>query len=123
MSFSTTEMNSNILGTVKQAIGVVSDYTAFDAQILLHINSCFTILNQLGVGPKNLFIADKDSLWEDFLVGNSEELELVKTYVYLKVKMLFDPPSSSFVLESMQKQAEQYEWRLNVFVDPYLEET
>lgn len=117
------DANSNILNTVKRAIGVIESYEPFDMQILLHINSCFTILNQLGVGPKDLFIADESSVWSDFLVGNSEQLELVKSYIYLKVKMLFDPPSSSFVLESMQKQAEQYEWRLNVFVDPYLEET
>ena len=115
--------NSNILNTVKRAIGVLEDYTPFDVQILMHINSCFTILNQLGVGPKQLFIADQSSSWSDFLVGDSDKLELVKTYIYLKVKLLFDPPSSSFVQESMLKQAQEYEWRLNVFVDPHLEET
>ena len=114
--------NSNILNTVKRAIGVLEDYTPFDMQILMHINSCFTILNQLGVGPKQLFIADSSSSWSDFLVGSSDKLELVKTYVFLKVKLLFDPPSNSFVQDSMQQQAQEYEWRLNVFVDPLLEE-
>lgn len=114
--------NANILNTVKRAVGIVENYTPFDMQLLLHINSCFTILNQLGIGPKNLFIADESSSWSDFLVEDSANLELVKSYIYLKVKLLFDPPSSSFVQESMQKQIQEYEWRMNVFVDPHLEE-
>ena len=118
----TIEENTNILATVKQALGIQEDYAPFDNQILLHINSCMTILNQLGLGPKELFIVDSNSKWNDFLVGDSRNLELVKSYVYLKVRLLFDPPSSSFVLDAMNKQAQEYEWRLNVFVDPHLEE-
>lgn len=112
----------SILNSVKLAIGIQQDYTAFDEQILMHINSVFTILNQLGIGTKNLFIVNTSSQWNSFLTGDSANLELVKSYVYLKVKLLFDPPSNSFVQESMQRQIQEYEWRLNVFVDPVLED-
>lgn len=113
--------NETILNTVKLALGgglVSYSDTAFDEQILLHINSTFTILNQLGVGPKELFIADRDSTWDNFLVDNSINLNLVKSYLYLRVRLLFDPPTSnSFVLEAIKEQIKEYEWRLNVYVD------
>lgn len=108
----------NILESVKLMLGIQNDYTAFDQQILLHTNSVFVILNQLGVGPSNIFTADSSSVWSDFLVNDSTDLNLVKSYVYLKVRLLFDPPTSSFAIEAMNKQAQEYEWRLNVFVDP-----
>ena len=113
--------NETILNTVKLALGgglVSYSDTAFDEQILLHINSTFTILNQLGVGPKELFIADRDSTWDNFLVDNSINLNLVKSYLYLRVRLLFDPPTSnSFVLEAIKEQIKEYEWRINVYVD------
>lgn len=108
----------NILESVKLMLGIQNDYTAFDQQILLHTNSVFVILNQLGVGPSNIFTADSSNVWSDFLVNDSIDLNLVKSYVYLKVRLLFDPPTSSFAIEAMNKQAQEYEWRLNVFVDP-----
>lgn len=108
----------NILESVKLMLGIQNDYTAFDQQILLHTNSVFVILNQLGVGPSNIFTADSSNVWSDFLVNDSTDLNLVKSYVYLKVRLLFDPPTSSFAIEAMNKQAQEYEWRLNVFVDP-----
>ena len=108
----------NILESVKLMLGIQNDYTAFDQQILLHTNSVFVILNQLGVGPSNIFTADSSSVWSNFLVDDSTDLNLVKSYVYLKVRLLFDPPTSSFAIEAMNKQAQEYEWRLNVFVDP-----
>lgn len=108
----------NILESVKLMLGIQNDYTVFDQQILLHSNSVFVILNQLGVGPSNIFTADSSSVWSDFLVNDSTDLNLVKSYVYLKVRLLFDPPTSSFAIEAMNKQAQEYEWRLNVFVDP-----
>ena len=115
------EDTNTILGTVKLALGgslVSADNTAFDEQLLLHINSAFTILNQLGVGPSELFIADKDSTWDEFLVGDSANLRLVQSYVYLRVRLVFDPPSSSFVMDSIKEQIKEFEWRLNVHVDP-----
>ena len=107
-----------ILESVKLMLGIQKDYTAFDPQLLLHINSVFTILNQLGVGPKESFIADANSTWDEFLVGDSISLDLVKADMYQRVRLLFDPPTSSFVLDSLNKQIQEYEWRLNVFVDP-----
>lgn len=114
--------NETILNTVKLALGgglVSYSDTAFDNQLLLHINSVFVILNQLGVGPSNIFVADKDSIWDEFLVGDSVDLNLVKSYLYLRVRLLFDPPtSSSYVLQSINDQIKEYEFRLNVIVDP-----
>lgn len=112
----------NILNSVKDVLGITEDYTYFDSQILLHINSVFTILNQLGVGPVAGFIATQDSSWSDFFKNKELQQELVKSYMYIKVRLLFDPPTSSFMLESMQKQANEYEWRLNVLVDPHVTE-
>lgn len=103
----------NILKSVKLSLGITAEYTAFDNQIIMFINSVFTILNQLGVGPENGFIADANSLWTDF-INDGQRLELVKSYTYLKVRLMFDPPSLSYVLESMSKQISEYEWRLNV---------
>lgn len=108
----------NILESVKLMLGIQNEYTPFDQQILLHTNSVFVILNQLGVGPSNIFIADSSSVWSDFLVNDSTDLNLVKSYIYLKVRLLFDPPTSSFVIDALNKQAQEYEWRLNVFVNP-----
>ena len=109
---------SNILESVKLMLGIQNEYTPFDQQILMHINSVFTILHQMGVGPTNLFIANSTSLWSDFLTDESLDLELVKSYVYLRVRLLFDPPTSSFVLDAIEKQIQEIGWRLNVFVDP-----
>lgn len=112
----------NILNTVKNVLGIAEDYSHFDSQILLHINSVFTILNQIGIGPVSGFIADQNSKWSEFFGNKDLQQELVKSYVYIKVRLLFDPPTSSFVLDSLQKQANEYEWRLNVLVDPHVTE-
>lgn len=116
--------SEKILDTVKSSLGgnlVSSDDEAFDSQLLLHINSVFVVLNQLGVGPSKIFIADRDSEWDDFLVGDSTDLNLVKSYMYLRVRQLFDPPSSSFVLDAIKEQIKEFEWRLNIQVDPAIE--
>lgn len=113
--------NDYILDSVKLALGgnlVSYSNDAFDQQLLLHINSVFTILNQLGVGPKELFAASKTSTWDEFLTGDSADLSLVKSYVYLRVRLLFDPPSSGFVMDSIKEQIKEFEYRLNIFVDP-----
>lgn len=106
----------SILTSVKRTLGLTSDYTQFDDEIILHINSVFLILNQLGVGPESPFsISSEEALWTDFLDGTS--LELVKSYMYLKVKLLFDPPLSSSVIEASNRMISEFEWRLNVAVD------
>lgn len=107
-------MNGSILDTTKKILGIEPDYTAFDSDILMHINSVFATLNQLGIGPDVGFaIEDRLPTWGDFL-GTDLRLNSVKTYVYLRVRLLFDPPSTSYLITSMKEQVQEIEWRLNV---------
>lgn len=104
----------SILTSIKKMLGIVEDYKHFDQDIIIHINSAFMILTQLGVGPPSGFmIYDENSLWSDFITDKAK-IEAVKSYVYLKVKLLFDPPSNSAVIESINKTIAELEWRLNV---------
>lgn len=104
----------SVLTSIKKMLGIQSDFIQFDVDIIIHINSALMTLNQLGVGPdKAASISSDIDTWNSIL-GDISDLEAVKTYVYLKVKMIFDPPSSSFVLEAMKRQAEELEWRLQV---------
>lgn len=108
-------METSILKSTKKILGIADSYTAFDLDIITHINAAFSILNQLGVGPvEGFMIEDEGSDWEDFVVPQTQ-LNLVKTYVFLKARLLFDPPTTSFLIEATTKQIEEYEWRLNVF--------
>lgn len=108
----------SILTSIKKLLGMTEDYDAFDTDIIIHINSVFMILNQLGVGPIEGFrIEDESDVWTDF-TSDALEIESVKTYIYLKVKLIFDPPSNSTVLEAYKEQIRELEWRLNVTVDP-----
>lgn len=110
-------METSILTSIKKLLGVAEDYTEFDEDIMTHINSVFLNLTQLGVGPEEGFmIEDNAAEWEDF-INNSVQLQAVKTYVYLKVKLLFDPPLSSSVTESINRMIAELEWRLNAAVD------
>lgn len=107
----------SILISIKKLLGIAEEYEHFDSDIIMHINSVFSILNQLGVGPSEGFsIKDKSATWKDFL-SDSQKLESVKSYMYLKVRLLFDPPLSSGVMESMNRMINEFEWRLNVEVD------
>lgn len=107
----------SILTSVKKMLGIEDEYTHFDPDIILHVNSVMMTLAQLGVGPEaGFFIADKTKTWVDFL-GDRKDLEAVKTYIYLKVRLLFDPPTSAFVLGATERQITELEWRLNVQVD------
>jgi hypothetical protein len=108
----------SILNTIKLALGVEADYTGFDVNILLDINSAISNLNQLGVGSSDGFIVQSENdSWSD-LLGNSILLESAKSYILNKVRLSFDPPSNSFLLEAIQKQIQELEWRLMVQVDP-----
>lgn len=108
----------SILTSVKKMLGITEDYEHFDADLIMHINSVFMILTQLGVGPSKGFSIDgKSDTWDDF-ISTGSNLEAVKSYMYLKVKLLFDPPLSSAVMESMNRMISELEWRLNVSVDP-----
>lgn len=107
----------SILTSIKKLLGI-EDCTDFDTDIIIHINSVFLTLNQLGVGPSEGFsIKDEYSAWSDFISETDKNLEAVKSYVYLKVRLLFDPPTNSAVIEAMQRSISEYEWRLNVAVD------
>ena len=107
----------SILTSIKKLLGIAEEYEHFDADIIMHINSALMVLTQLGIGPSNgLIIKDKSTLWKDFISEDSN-LELVKSYVCLKVKLLFDPPTSSAVTEAINKMISELEWRLNAAVD------
>lgn len=103
----------SILNSIKKLLGITEEYTHFDPDLILHINSAFMILNQLGVGPETgFYISDNSKTWDEY-VSEEENLEAVKTYVHLKVKLMFDPPQSSIVMESMKQMISELEWRLN----------
>ena len=109
------EMES-ILTSIKKLLGITEEYTAFDQDLIMHINSVFAILMQLGVGPKDGFmITDKSETWNQFTTKNTESL--VKSYIHLKVRMMFDPPTSGIVSESMSNTIKEYEWRLSISND------
>jgi hypothetical protein len=110
-------MEESILKSTKKILGLADDYTPFDLDVITHINAAFSLLDQLGIGqPGGFFIADESSVWDDF-IAPPNQLNLVKTYIFLKVRMLFDPPSSSFLINAMNDQIKEYEWRLNVYRD------
>ena len=110
----------SILSSVKKQLGAEIDYEHFDPEIILNINAAFATLNQLGVGPKNGFsITGEDEIWTDYIADNDNVLNLVKPYVYLKVKCIFDPPQVSYVLDAYQQMIEEYEWRLKTICDEF----
>jgi hypothetical protein len=107
-------VSNSILQSTKKVLGIEASYTAFDPDILMHINSAFSTLDQLGVGPEGGFeIFDESATWSDF-IGDDPRLNSVKTYVYLKVRLAFDPPGTSYLINALEKQATELEWRLNV---------
>ena len=109
---------TSILTSIKKLLGITEEYEHFDADLIMHINSVFMILQQLGVGPANGYtITDKENEWSEFL-PDGQQLEAVKSYVYLKVRLLFDPPQGSSVMEAIKSNISELEWRLNVAVDP-----
>ena len=112
----------SILTSIKLLLGITEDYEHFDNQIVAHINSVLMILTQLGVGPPDGFIVkDKTDTWNEF-IPDGKNLELVKSYIHLKVKLLFDPPSSSVVMESTNRMINEFEWRLNAAAESKTQE-
>jgi hypothetical protein len=108
-------MADSILNSTKKILGLDAAYTPFDLDVITHINAAFSILNQLGVGPIEGFVIEgPEETWEDYPVPMNQ-LTLVRTYVFLKTRMLFDPPTTSFLIEATNNQIKEYEWRLNVF--------
>lgn len=111
----------SILTSVKKVLGIPSDYDHFDCDILLHLNTVMSILNQLGVGPEKGFIVEDDStLWSDLFDGDidTNKMMYVKSYVCLRVRLLFDPPTSSGAIDAMERQMRELEWRITVTRDP-----
>lgn len=107
----------SILISVKKSMGIAEECEDFDDELILFINSVFSTLNQLGVGPETGFaIQDDIANWSDYL-NDDLNLNSVKTYVCLKVKLMFDPPSSSTVIEAINREIKELEWRINVAVD------
>ena len=108
---------SSILNDTKHQLGLLPSDTAFDTDVTIHINSAFANLTQLGVGPSLGFeIEDDTKQWDEF-TGGDPRLNAVKTYVYLKVKLAFDPPRSGFLTQSMERQIEELVYRINVVAD------
>lgn len=114
----------SILTSIKKLLGIAEDYTHFDNDIIMHINSVFMTLTQLGVGPsEGFYIEDKSAEWIDF-IEDPIKFQAVKTYVYLKVKLVFDPSSvGSSTLASYERQIQELEWRLNVAAESEDKET
>ena len=107
-------MIASILTSIKKMLGIEEEYEHFDEDVMIHINTTFMALNDLGVGPAAGFsIQDKTKTWTDYLGANGD-FQAVKTYIYLKVKLIFDPPATSFVIEAINRQIAELEWRLNV---------
>lgn len=108
----------SILTSIKKMLGIAEENTDFDADIIMHINSVFTTLTQLGVGPsEGFYIETKDDIWEDY-ISDYIKLQAVKTYIYLKVRLLFDPSSlGSSTLAAYERQIQELEWRLNIIAE------
>jgi hypothetical protein len=120
-------MQTSILTSTKKVLGIAEDYTVFDEDIIMHINTAFSTLTQLGVGPAAGFmIEDETAEWDEFIPVSPEDHQYnaVKSYVFLKVQMLFDPPQTSYLIAAKEKQIQELEWRLNThreetgWVDP-----
>lgn len=116
-------MEESILTSTKKILGLGEDYEYFDLDVTTHINAAFSTLNQLGIGPIDGFsIEDKETTWDEYDIP-ANQLHMLKTYIYLKVRMAFDPPGTSFLIESAKNQIEEYEWRLNTFREDAILET
>lgn len=113
-------MSESILTSTKKILGLDADYTAFDLDIITHINTTLTILHQLGIGPPNGFaIIDEAASWDEILTfdGVTADLMLnsIKTYIYLRVRSYFDPPTTSYLIKAVEDQLRELEWRLSMY--------
>lgn len=112
-------MSESILISTKKVLNLDEDYTAFDLDIIMHINSVISMLNQLGIGPEGGYeIVDDTATWDAF-IGTNSKFNLVKTLIYLKVRMYFDPPTTSYLIEAMKNQIIELEWRLSSLREQY----
>lgn len=103
----------SILVSIKKLLGIDASYTAFDVDVIVHINTAFAVLNQLGVGPADGFMIEGEAeSWDDYITDNN--FSMVKTFVYLKVRLAFDPPTSTALIESMNNTLNELTWRLEL---------
>lgn len=110
----------SILNSIKKLIGMDPEYTQFDTDLIVYINSMFAILKQVGVGPENGFsISDDSATWDEYLPDYDKNFEFVKTYIQQRVKLVFDPPLTSSVLDAMKETIKELEWRLNIAGEMY----
>lgn len=111
-------MDESILISIKKLLGLDENYNPFDRDIIIHINSVFSILYQLGVGPKEhaFSISDSSTTWNQFITGKNN-IESVKSYIYCKVRLMFDPPTAGSAMDAMKETIRELEWRLNVTDD------
>ena len=114
--------NDSILTSIKKLLGITEGYKHFDTDLVIHINSVIFVLSQLGIESADGFaITGAEETWSDLIPDSEDQkkyLESVKSYIYLKVRLLFDPPSASAVIESTKNLISELEWRINVAVDP-----
>lgn len=103
----------SILESIKQMLGIEPDDIVFDRELIIYINGALMIINQLGVGPDRYAITDASDTWEEFLM-NRTDLELVKADVYLRVRLIFDPPQNSFLVNAIKEQIVEYDWRIEI---------
>lgn len=103
----------SILDSIKQMLGIESEDIVFDRELIIYINGALMIVNQLGVGPEGYTITSKDNIWDEFMLGRTD-LELVKTDVYLRVRLIFDPPQNSFLVAAIKEQIAEYDWRIEL---------
>lgn len=113
------ENTESILTSIKKLLGIDADYTHFDPDIVMHINTVFSVLTQLGVGPDDGFsIQGAEETWDQFITMTPYHFSMVKSFIYLKVRLMFDPPQSSAAIDSINRQISELEWRLFVAADP-----
>jgi len=113
----TYSSTQSILGSIVKLLGIDEESGYFDRDLIIHINSIFLTLTQLGIGPPSGFnITDLDDTWSG-MIGDREDLEAIKTYVYLKVRLLFDPPQTGYLVDALKEQCKELEWRLNLQVE------
>lgn len=107
-------MPDSILTSVKQALNILPTDSSFDQDVIMFVNGAFSDLNQLGVGPDSGFMIEgADETWDAFL-GNDPRLNNIKTYIYLATRMLFDPPTTGYLVTAMKEQLQEHAWRINV---------
>lgn len=108
-------MSDSILISTKKILGIDESYTAFDLDIITHINSALAILHQLGIGPDPALAIQDDTTTWSALTQDDTMLNSVRSYVYLRVRLLFDPPQTSFLIKAQEEQLREIEWRLNIY--------